>query len=153
MVRKKINDEKSGKSLHSEKDCHKLMARICGKSTTERSLDTYISGTSRTYRDVFVLTAALGVISNEPIIPLPPDSVNTVDNKDIKIEHDNILKIIAYWHKGKVENNQNSHEVLIDQNECRKIGELYCYAGKELLNNLVSSNMFDSELINLIINK
>ena len=143
-----------GKSLFSEKETHRLMAKVCGKSRTEKNLDTFISGTTKTFRDAFVLTAALGALSGEPLIELPSNENeinNTVDSKDIKIEHNNLLKTIAYWHEGKLNKNENCHEILNNINKIRKIGELYCYAGKESLMELVKTNLFDNELIKKIL--
>ena len=145
----------SGKSLMTEKETHELMARVCGKSETQKNLDTFISGTTKTFRDVFVLTCALGLLSDEAILELPPgkgEKIRTVEKNDIKNEHDNILKAIAYWHEGKKNINSN-HEILMKINEFRSLGEMYAYAGKEKLEELVNSNMFDSDLIKYILER
>lgn len=146
----------SGNTLMTEKETHELMARVCGKSETQKNLDTFISGTTKTFRDVFVLICAIGLLSDEAILELPPgkgEKIRTVDKNDIKNEHDNILKAIAYWHEGKKNNNKSNHEILIKINEFRSLGEKYAYAGKEKLGELVSSNMFDSDLIKYILER
>lgn len=145
-------DTTIGKGLNSEKECHDIMARLCGKSKKHKNMNTHL----RYFRDAFVLTATLGAISNEEIVPLPSDAnlrVKTVNEKDIKIEHDNILKAIGYWHKGKKENDKNCHKILVDINEIRNIGEKYCFAGKDTIKEMVSTGSFDSEIISKIINK
>lgn len=150
---------KDSKGLFCEKECHSFMARICGKSRTERNLKTFISESTKTFRDAFVLTAALGAISENSgasLVPLPSDPnkiIRTINENDIKTEHDNILKAIAYWHKGKNEKNQDCHKILIEVNEFRKIGELFCFLGKEYLQEIVTSGMFNSELIKKLIYK
>ncbi len=152
MGKKISGTKKLGKGLFSEKECHDLMARLCGKSKTEKGVKTHL----RYFRDVFVLTSALGVISGEEIVSLPSgekNSIRTVNEKDIKIEHDNILKAIAYWHKGKRENQDDCHKILLDKNEIRSVGEKYCFAGKETLKEMVSTGMFNSELIMKLLKK
>ena len=155
MAKKKINGESksAGKSLSTEKGTHELLARICGKSETKKSLNTYISANTKTFRDAFVLCSALGAMSNESLIDLPKsEKITTVERNDIKDDHDYILKAIAYWHEGVKEKNEKCHEVLLKVNEYRSLGEKYCYAGKEKLEELVNSKLFDSELIKYILN-
>ena len=42
MPKKQANSEKFGKGLFSEKECHDIMARICGKSKKYKNLNTYM---------------------------------------------------------------------------------------------------------------
>ncbi|MGQ4876038.1 MAG: hypothetical protein ACP6IY_18385 [Promethearchaeia archaeon] len=153
MAKKKSKKKVSiGKGLYCEKECHDLMARVCGKSKTSLNLRTFLD----TFRDIFVLTAALGVLSNEPILPLPSDPnsiIRTVNENDIKIEHDNILKAIAYWHLGAKKNDKNCHRILVNINEVRKIGEKYCFAGKNDLKQMINTGMFDSEISKKLLEK